>query len=266
MKKTCLVLICVAMLSACSSPQKDFKKAQDQDTEAAYQNYLRKYSDGPFAQQARDRIAVIEAEDAWKQLDVANTTPEALEEYARKYPQSAHANEATERVIATRRATAWDKARTENSLESLQMFVQQYPEGVEADQARAQIDQMNAANSKVMSSKAAAQTASTAVAKERLLSKHPETIHADSHAESHIDSKSSGGSEHVQLGAFHDKAAADHLKAQLQSKYGKLLGNVTVTKSNDVYRVRSGGLSESAAKAACAHLKSDHVACIPSAG
>jgi cell division septation protein DedD len=255
MKKTCLVLICVAMLSACSSPQKDFKKAQDQDTEAAYQNFLRKYSDGPFAQQARDRIAAIEAEDAWKQLDVASTTPEALEEYARKYPQSAHATEATERVIAARRSAAWDKARTESSLESLQMFVQQYPEGVEADQARAQIDRINAAT--LASSKTAAQPAPTSVAKERLLSKHPETVHAESQAES------KSGSEHVQLGAFHDKAAADHLKAQLQSKYGKLLGNVTVAKSNDVYRVRSGGLSESAAKAACARLKSDHVACIP---
>ncbi len=261
MKKTCLVLICVAMLSACSSPQKDFKKAQDQDTEAAYQNFLRKYSDGPFAQQARDRIAVIEAEDAWKQLDVANTTPEALEEYARKYPQSAHANEATERVIAARRATAWEKARAENSLESLQMFVQQYPEGVEADQARAQIDQINAA--KLASSKTAVQatTAKATTAKGRAEPRRIETARADSHAESHAEAKS--GSEHVQLGAFHDRAAADHLKAQLQSKYGKLLGNVTVTKSNDVYRVRSGGLSESAAKAACARLKSDHAACIP---
>lgn len=257
MKKTCLMLICVAMLSACSSPQKDFKKAQDQDTEAAYQNFLRKYSDGPFAQQARDRIAAIEAEASWKQLDVANATPEALEEYARKYPQSAHATEATERVVATRRTAAWEKARSDNSLESLQAFVQQYPEGIEADQARAQIDQINAA--KMVSSKPSAQPAPTAAAKAHAGSKPAEVSHGEG----------SGGHYRVQLGAFHDKAAAERLKTQLQSKYAKLLGNVAVVapaKANDVYRVRSGSMSESAAKAACVRLKSDNVACIPAAG
>ncbi len=251
MKRMLLILMTVA-IAACSSPEKDFKQAQAQDTAGAYQDFLRKNSSGPLADQARARIAALDAERAWQQADQLNSA-DAYEAFARQYPQSAQASEATERAAAVRRAAAWDKARADGTTQSLQTFVDQYPQGPEADQARAQLAALEAA--KAAPAKPLTKPLSASVKKAGV------PLQA---AAKPTNAKSDGGYR-VQLGAFHDGAAAERLTAKLQKEHAALLGKVVVVppaKAKDVYRVKSGAMSEAAAHSACAKLQKEHLACV----
>ncbi len=251
MKRVLWVVMAVA-IAACSSPEKEFKQAQAQDTSGAYQEFLRKNSSGPLADQARARIAALDAEHAWQQAEQLNSA-DAYEAYARQYPQSAQAADATERAATVRRAAAWDKTRADGTAASLRAFVDQYPQGPEADQARAQLAELDAA--KAAQAKPPAKPLSAAAKKSGV---QPPQAPTPGNAKS-------GGSYRVQLGAFRDGAAAERLVAKLRKEQGALLGTVVVVppvKAKDVYRVKSGPMSEAAAHSACAKLQKEHLACV----
>jgi outer membrane protein assembly factor BamD (BamD/ComL family) len=132
-----------AVLAACSSAESDWKKADSQNTSAAYQDFLTQHPNDAHAQDARERIKKLEDEQAWADAQKANTT-DGYQQYLQKDPNGAHADEAKNQVAALERAADLKTAVSANTPAALQGFLQKYNQGPEADEARAALDKLQA--------------------------------------------------------------------------------------------------------------------------
>jgi hypothetical protein len=135
------LIAAAAVLAACSSAESDWKKADSQNTTAAYQDFLTQHPNDSHAQEARDRIKKLEDEQAWADAQKANTA-DAYQQYLQKEPNGAHADEAHNQVTALERADAWKTAQAANTPEALQGFLQKYNQGPEVDEAKAALDKL----------------------------------------------------------------------------------------------------------------------------
>jgi cell division septation protein DedD len=135
------LIAAAAILAACSSAESDWKKADSQNTAAAYQDFLTQHPSDTHAQEARDRIRKLEDEQAWADAQKANTT-DSYQQYLQKQPNGAHADEAKNQVAALERAADWKTAQSANTAAALQGFLQKYSQGPEADEARAALDKL----------------------------------------------------------------------------------------------------------------------------
>ena len=81
-KKSFLVLcvITAGALAACSSPNADWQKANTQNTEAAYQQFIQQHPNDARVEQARNRINALKDEQAWTTAQNANTA-DAYQQY-----------------------------------------------------------------------------------------------------------------------------------------------------------------------------------------
>lgn len=135
------LIAAAAVLAACSSAESDWKKADSQNTAAAYQDFLTQHPGDTHAQEARDRIKKLEDEQTWADAQKANTT-DGYQQYLQKEPNGAHADEAKNQVAALERAADWKTAQSANTAAALQGFLQKYSQGPEADEARAALDKL----------------------------------------------------------------------------------------------------------------------------
>jgi hypothetical protein len=78
-----LVVCSLAVFSSCSSPASQLKKAEEQNTEQAYQEVIQNYPGTPEAGQAQTRLELVVLEMARK-----TKTEEALETFMRRFPSS----------------------------------------------------------------------------------------------------------------------------------------------------------------------------------
>ena len=74
------LIVTAAILAACSSAESDWKKADSQNTTAAYQDFLTQHPNDAHAQDARDRIKKLEDEQAWADAQKTNTA-DAYQQY-----------------------------------------------------------------------------------------------------------------------------------------------------------------------------------------
>lgn len=130
-----------AVLVACSSAESDWKKADSQNTTAAYQDFLTHHPNDTHAQEARDRIAKLEDDQAWADAQKASTT-DGYQQYLQKEPNGAHAQEAHDQVAALERAADWKTAQQANTVAALQGFLQKYSQGPEVDEAKAALEKL----------------------------------------------------------------------------------------------------------------------------
>jgi outer membrane protein assembly factor BamD (BamD/ComL family) len=135
------LIAAAAVLAACSSAESDWKKADSQNTSAAYQDFLTQHPNDQHAQDARERIKKLDDEAAWADAQKANTT-DAYQQYVQKEPNGAHADEAKNQVAALERAADWKTAQAANTPAALQDFLKKYSAGPEADEARAALDKL----------------------------------------------------------------------------------------------------------------------------
>ena len=127
-------------------------------TLGAFTDYLQNFPNGKHAAEARERIAVLEAqarldadERAWAAARQADTAA-AYADYLRDFPQGAHAAEARERQAAldqeARRQAdekSWQDALRLGTQVSLRDYLRQFPNGAHAAEARQRIAALNAA-------------------------------------------------------------------------------------------------------------------------
>lgn len=132
-----------AMLVACSSSESDWKKADTQNTVAAFQDFLSQHPNDAHATQAQARIQGLQDDQAWADAQKTNTT-DGFQQYLSKFPNGVHAADARTQVAAIQRAAAWKVAQAANTMPALQDFLQKYGQGPEADQARAQLEKLKA--------------------------------------------------------------------------------------------------------------------------
>jgi len=134
-------LLSTAFMAACSSADSDWQKAEGQNTEAAFQDFLTHHPNGPHSQQAHDRIQALEDDQAW--ADAQKTaTADGYQQYLQKEPSGKHADEAHTQITALERAAAWKSAQSANTEQALQDFIQKYTQGPEVDQAKAQLQKL----------------------------------------------------------------------------------------------------------------------------
>jgi hypothetical protein len=143
-----LCLAVTALLTACGRAESDWKKADSQNTVAAYQGFLQQHADSPHASVARERVNTMQDDEAWTAAKATNTT-DGYQHYMDSQPKGVHEAEATKEITDLKRAAAWKVAQAANAESALQEFLNQYASGPEADSARAQLRKLQSAKYRV---------------------------------------------------------------------------------------------------------------------
>ena len=135
------VLACALLLSACSSAESDWKKADSQNTAAAYEDFLKQHATDSHAAEARSRLQTLQDSQAWSDALSANTT-DSLQAYLQRFPSGVHANDARTQLTTLQRADDWKSAQAANTPAALQGFLQKYSSGPEVELAKAQLQKL----------------------------------------------------------------------------------------------------------------------------
>lgn len=191
----------------------------------------------------------------WANASAQNTVA-AYQSFLDKHAGDQHAQEARNRIAALQDDSDWQTAQNGNSLDSYQQYLQAEPNGTHAQAARDEITSMERANAWKT-----AQSDGSAPALQAFLQKYPQGAEAElarqKLAALHSDYR-------AELGAYHDKRAAEHKRSEMQSRFSGILKEVEVLSpdsSDPRYRVMSGLMDRQAADSACASLKRDHQTC-----
>jgi cell division septation protein DedD len=191
----------------------------------------------------------------WDRANAAGTVA-AYQEFLQHHPKDAHAEEARARIQGLEDAQAWSAAQSANTAEAYQEYLKSEPSGAHAQEARDKLAALEEAAAWKL-----AQTDGSAGALQSFLQKYPQGAEADQ-ARTQLQQLSSG--YRVQLGAFKNKKEAQRARAQLRSRYAKILHEVVLvapTPPDKLTRVRSGPMSQSDARAACSRLHKAHQHC-----
>lgn len=209
-------------------------------------------------------VAVIAAcsssENDWNQATAANTVA-AYETYLQKHPDGNHRAEADARITKLHDSDAWNQAAQANTMQSYQEYLQKKPDGEHAQQAKDSIESIQRANDWSQ-----AKLAGTTVALQDFLRKHDKGAEADQ-ARQQLASMTA---YRVQLASAKTQFQAEHQRVRLQSKYGKVVREMTVTPASagSNYLVVSTPMSEVDANLTCAKLRHAHSECtvVPNEG
>ena len=136
-KKSFLVLcvITAGALAACSNPSADWQKANQQNTVAAYQQFIQQHPNDARVAQARNRISALNDEQAWSEAQKANTL-DAYQQYLQQQPNGMHAADAQDKVNSLQQDAAWQSASSTNTAAAYQDFLQKYPNSPHASDAQ----------------------------------------------------------------------------------------------------------------------------------
>lgn len=237
-------VIAMAALSACSTPESDWQKAEAENTEAAYLAFLEKHPDGEWAQKAQAQLDAIEDSRDWENAQAAGAV-EAYNNYLLAHPTGAHMGEARQRISELETEAAWQAAQTAGTREALEDFLLRYADTPQAELARGQLAALAPPPpppppKPAAKKPAAAKPAASAPAIPK-------------------------GNHQVQLGAFSTLAKAQSEKARIEKRFKATVGSLVIEKpsgSDKVWRVKSAGMTESAARSACQKLKSAGQDCV----
>lgn len=245
----------IAFIAACSNPESDWKKAEAENTEAAYQAFLDRHPEGEWAQKAQSQLDSIKDTRDWENAQSADAI-EAYNNYLLAHPTGAHMGEARQRISDLETEAAWQTAQSAGSREAIEDFLIRYADAPQAEQARARLAELNPPPPPPV--EAPAKSASKAAPSK------PAPVKA-APAKAGSAAALPKGNYQVQLGAFSslDKAKAE--EARMEKRYGSLVGPLSVQKpagGDAVYRVKSAGMTESAARSACQSLKRSGQDCV----
>jgi hypothetical protein len=136
-------LVCIGgALLACNSAESDWNTAKAANTMAAYQTFLQQHPGNKHADNAQGRILALKDDLAWSDAQAINTIA-SYEGYLTAESGGVHAGEAKYHVTALQRASDWKAIPNDASAEVLQAFVAKYPQGIESNQARAKLKEMD---------------------------------------------------------------------------------------------------------------------------
>jgi cell division septation protein DedD len=250
-----VVTAAIAFVAACSNPEADWQKAETENTEAAYQAFLDKHPEGEWAQKAQAQLDGIKDTRDWENAQTADAI-EAYNNYLLAHPTGAHMGEARQRISELETETAWQTAQSAGTKEAIEDFLMRYADAPQAEQARARLAELNPPPPPPPEPK---QSAPAAKAPPKATTK------STAKTGSSAPAKSSGaaaalpkGDFQVQLGAFSSADKAQSEKARIEKRYKGIVGPLGVEKptgGDKVYRVKSAGMTESAARSSCQSLK-----------
>jgi len=198
-------------------------------------------------------VACSSAENDWSKASAANTVA-AYETYLRQHPDGNHRAEADERITRLNDSEAWNQATQANSAQSYRDYLRKHPDGEHAQQARDSMDSIERAKDWSQ-----AKLAGTTAALQDFLKKHAAGKEADEARQRLAEMTA----YRVKLASAKTQLQAEHRRVQLQSKYGAVVHDMTVTPatSGSSYLVVSTPMSEADANITCAKLRHAHSEC-----
>src|SRR6185437_9825187 len=123
------------------SPNADWQKANQQNTVAAYQQFIQQHPNDARVQQARNRINALNDEQAWNTAKTANTL-DAYQQYLQQEPSGMHAADAQDKVNSLQQDSAWTTAQSTNTAAAYQDFLHKYPNSSHAADAQAALQKL----------------------------------------------------------------------------------------------------------------------------
>ena len=172
-------------------------------------------------------------------------------------------------AACSRQETGWRDARRADTVPAYETYLEHFPAGAHADEARARIGALQEEREW-----ARANQLRTPEAWQRYLGAFPEGRYAGEARERLSDfvraqAPPEGRAYVVQLGAYSSETAARADLARLSRENADLLGNLKLKISPPVkaapqlWRLRAGPLAESAARRICVELESRAADCVP---
>ena len=135
-----LVTSTVFFLSSCSSAVSDWRKASTDNTVAAYQEFIAAHPKDEHASEAKTMILQLQDNDAW--MEAQHTATKAgYRVYLEGFLQGTHTVAARDAITALDRADAWKTAQSGDAA-ALKSFLDKYPTGPEADQAKSALEKL----------------------------------------------------------------------------------------------------------------------------
>jgi cell division septation protein DedD len=253
-----VVAAVVSLLFACSNPQSDWQKAEADNTEAGYQAFLAKYPEGEWAQKAQAQLDTIKDARDWETAQTTDNA-DAYNNYLTAHGTGTHVGEARQRIAELERDAAWAAAQQAGTKQALEEFLTRHPDAPQADQARSQIAALNPPPPPPPPKPEKPMKKGAASSKQK-------PTKAPSAAKAPGGSASRSGGEYVaQLGAFSSMEKARAALATAEKRDHTIVGSLSIQKpagANRLYRLRSVGMSEAAARSACQKLKGSGQDCV----
>lgn len=250
-----VAIAAMTVLGACSNPEADWRRAEAEDTEAAFQAFVERYPEGEWAARARSRLDGIRDGRDWENARATDAI-EAYNSYLLAHPAGDHMGEARQRITELETDSAWAAAQAVGTREALEDFLLRYADTPQGEQARAQLAALAAPPPPSAAKPAAKPVAKPAAGPAARQPAARPIARAPSVARSDFQ---------VQLGAFSTPEKAQSEKARLEQRLGEDLGALAVqppTGADRLYRVRSAPLTETAARAACDRLRGAGQDCV----
>ena len=95
--KLAALMVSVAVLSACSREQQDWRSAEASDTVQGYGEFLQRHPDSELATEARTRVAQLSEDQEWQRAGAADTA-DAYKQFLAQHPNGKWAQEARIRI------------------------------------------------------------------------------------------------------------------------------------------------------------------------
>ncbi|MGH8242726.1 MAG: hypothetical protein ACRETY_05180 [Steroidobacteraceae bacterium] len=177
-------------------------------------------------------------------------------------------------TACSRQESAWDEAQREGSAAAYEAFIERYPAGEHARQARAALDALNESETWRR-----AERLGTPEAWQRYLDRWPDGAHAALARQLLVNfippapptpaSAAADAAYEIQLGAWLDEATArESLSAWQGARAAELEGAeprlvAPPAKGPALWRLRAGPFGETYARALCGRLKAAGTDCVP---
>jgi cell division septation protein DedD len=272
--RVALISLLAGLASACSREQQDWRSAEGADTTEAWQRFVEQHPDSEFANQARTRIAQLDAQRDFQYADRLGTV-DAYRDFLVHHPSGKWAEQARIRIEAFSLGSApriapptpeEAAAFSGSGVRALRLATATVtpaevpgggPDGAQgAPAAATQSETADGAEKADPTGRAVPGEAAQAA---------PDAVVKPASANEAAAETGYG----VQLGAFGSEASADREWRRLRGRFGAELGNlaprivVAESDSGQLYRLQAPASGEAQARAICDSLREQAQACIP---
>ena len=159
--KQTILLAALVFFVGCASQESLYKKAVQDDSIDSYQEFIQKYPDTKYSEEARKNLMALEFKNAQKANSVSQ-----YEKFLQKYPGSKYSEEARENLMTLE----FMNAEKTNSVSQYEKFLQKYPDTKYSEEARKNLMALEFKN---------AQKANSVSQYEKFLLKYPNSEFSD---------------------------------------------------------------------------------------
>lgn len=138
-----VVLVLMITIAGCDRSGTAWEQAQEQDTVAAYEEFLQQYAESDQAVEARQRLTARRREQGWELASQADTA-DAYQAFLAQFPDSPQSEQARSRIESLQAQRRWERLEDSNDIAALRAFTERYGEHPAAEHAQQRIDRLEA--------------------------------------------------------------------------------------------------------------------------